>query len=161
MTNTQDEIVLREIVEEDLPIFFEQQSDPDANHMAAFTAKEPTNREAFMAHWARIMANPTVFNRTILYNGDVAGNLLHFTYEDEPKIGYWIGKEYWGKGIASRALAEFLPLIETRPLYARVAKDNIGSIRVLQKGGFVQTGEDSGFSNYRNEETEEYIYTLS
>ena len=42
----------------------------------------------------------------------------------------------WGRGIASEALAEFLHLEQSRPLYAGVAPHNIASIRVLQKCGF-------------------------
>jgi RimJ/RimL family protein N-acetyltransferase len=79
---------------------------------------------------------------------------------DEPEIGYWIDKTYWGKGVATRALALFLEEIELRPLYARVAKDNQGSIRVLEKCGFIRHGEDKGFANARGAEVEEYILML-
>ena len=32
------DLVLRDVVEDDLPLFFDYQLDPGANHMAAFTA---------------------------------------------------------------------------------------------------------------------------
>lgn len=155
-----DDLLLRDVKEEDLPLFFEQQLDPTANYMAAFTAKDPTDRSAFDAHWLRILGDDTILNKTIVFDGQVVGNIATFEQFGEREISYWIGKEFWGRGIATRALAAFLGYIETRPLYARAAKDNIASIRVLQKCGFTITGEDKGFANGRSEETEEYILTL-
>lgn len=75
MINT---LLLRDLVNDDLPIFFEQQLDDEANYMAAFTAKDPTNREAFTAHWQRILADQTVILKTILFNGQVAGSVSSF-----------------------------------------------------------------------------------
>lgn len=151
------DIVLRDVTESDLPILFEQQLDPDATEMAAFPARE---REAFMAHWARIMADDSVMLKTILFEGQVAGNILSFVQSGEREVGYWIGKEYWSKGIATRALAAFLDHVQTRPLYAHVAKHNIGSRRVLEKCGFIIVGEDKGFPDARGEEVEEFILKL-
>src|SRR5688572_21361367 len=133
-----DQVQLRDVLESDLPIFFEQQNDPEANQMAAFPARE---RDAFMAHWKKIMAAEPVALKTILFNGDVAGNLVSWMASDQQEIGYWLGKEYWGKGIATKALAAFLGHVMERPLYAHVAKHNIGSRRVLEKCGFKIDGE--------------------
>ncbi len=137
-----NELVLRNLANDDLPIFFEYQLDQEANHMAAFTAKDPTNLEAFMAHWHRILADETVIIQTILFNGQVAGSVSSYEEEGKPEVTYWLGKAYWGKGIATWALAEFLAHHnKTRPIYARVAKDNLGSRRVLEKCGFTIIGE--------------------
>lgn len=155
-----DDIFLRDVIDDDLPLFFEQQRDPEANFMAAFTARDPNDREAFMAHWSRIRADESTTNQTIVSGGQVAGNIACFSDFGEPDIGYWLGKAFWGKGIATRALAAFLRQIHTRPLYARAAKDNAASLRVLQKCGFVITGEDKGFSNARGQDVEEYILTM-
>lgn len=151
---------LRDVNEEDLSIFFVQQQEPEANYMAGFTAKDPSDRDAFMAHWAKILADKTTINRTILFEGQVAGNVAKFEFDGEPHVAYWLGKEYWGKGIATAALGEFLTEVSTRPLYARAVKDNIGSIRVLQKCGFVIVGEDKGFANARGAEVAEFILKL-
>ncbi|MGZ9224376.1 MAG: GNAT family N-acetyltransferase [Anaerolineales bacterium] len=151
------DVLIRDVTESDLPIFFEQQLDPDATEMAAFPARE---REAFMAHWARIMADDSVMLKTILFEGQVAGNILSFVQSGEREVGYWIGKEYWSKGIATRALAAFLDHVKTRPLSAHVAKHNIGSRRVLEKCGFIIVGEDKGFPDARGEEVEEFILKL-
>ena len=153
-------VLLRDVTDADLPIFFEQQRDPAANVMAAFTARDPMDRGAFMAHWAKILDDRTITKRTILFDGEVAGNIGFFVQDGEPEVGYWLGKQYWGKGIATRALAAFLGLIETRPLFARAAKDNIASVRVLTKCGFQIVGEDKEFSNARGEVVEEYILRL-
>ena len=129
-------ITLREVIKDDLPIFFEHQLDTEATQMAGFPSRD---RAAFMAHWAKIMnkkTNPTGILNTILTNGTVAGNVVYWEASGEPNIGYWIGKTHWGKGIASAAVAQFLARIERRPVYAHVAKHNLASIRVLQKCGF-------------------------
>ncbi len=155
------DILLRDVMRSDLPIFFDQQLDPDANHMAAFTAKDPSDRDAFMAHWSRILGDETSTIQTILFDGQVAGSVLSYVDEDgQLEVSYWIGKPYWGKGVATRALSAFLKHIEVRPLYARAAKDNIGSLRVLEKCGFARIGEDKGFANARSEEIEEFILRL-
>ncbi len=130
---------LREVRQADLPIFFEQQSDPEAAQMAVFPSRD---REAFLSHWARILADPQVTARTILFEGQVAGNILSWERSGRMLVGYWVGKEHWGKGVASRALSLFLLQVRTRPLFAHVARSNIASLRVLQKCGFaICTGD--------------------
>ena len=156
-----NKLVLRNVVNDDLPIFFEYQLDPEANYMAAFTAKDPTNQEDFMAHWRRILADETTINQTILFNGHVAGSVSSYEEQGKPEVTYWLGKEYWGKGIATSALTEFLTHHnKTRPIYARVAKDNLGSRRVLEKCGFAIVGESRGFANARGQEIEEFLLEL-
>jgi RimJ/RimL family protein N-acetyltransferase len=158
------DILLRDVMESDLPLFFEQQLDTDANYMAAFTSKDPTNSDAFMAHWRKILSDKaiTINIKTILFGGHVAGHVL--CYQDEefghPEVSYWLGKPYWGKGIATRALSAFLDDLNVRPLYARAVKDNIASIRVLEKCGFAICGEGKGFANARGQEVEEFILRL-
>jgi RimJ/RimL family protein N-acetyltransferase len=154
------DVILRDMIVDDLPIFFEYQLDPTANYMAAFTAKNPADRNAFTAHWKKILYDGHVAKKTIIFNGQVAGQVLSFQQFGEPEVSYWIGKEYWGKGVATTALSQFLNHLKIRPLYARAAKDNIASIRVLEKCGFTVFGEDKGFSNAREEDVEEFILKL-
>ncbi len=151
-----DHLFLRSVMEHDLPVFFEFQLDPDANHMAAFTAKDRSNHEAFLAHWHKILGDVTTINQTIVYDGQVVGSVSSYEEAGKPEVTYWIGKPYWGKGIATRALSEFLTNADRRrPIYARVAKDNLGSRRVLEKCGFTVIGESKGFAHARGEEIEE------
>jgi RimJ/RimL family protein N-acetyltransferase len=139
MTN---EVRLRDIEPGDLPIFYEQQLDADATRMAAFPARD---RAAFDVHWAtNILGNPAAINQTIVVDGQVAGNIGSWPQDGVRLVSYWIGKEFWGKGVATRALATFLHLVTERPLYAHVAKHNVGSIRVLEKCGFSVEREESG-----------------
>ena len=154
-------IELRDILEQDLEIIFSQQQDPQANYMAAFTAENPADENAFTIKWAKILGNGTFVKRAILYDGRVAGHIVKFEQFGEPEISYWIGKEYWGRGVATRALALFLEVVQERPLFARAAKDNAASIRVLQKNGFTIIGEGKGYANARGEEIEEYILKLN
>ena len=155
-------IVLRMVSDSDLSVFYCHQLDTTARDMAAFTAKDPTDRNAFNAHWSRIMSNPEILIRTIEYDGINSGHVLSYPIEGREEVSYWIGQEYWGMGIATKALAIFLADVnQTRPIYARVAKDNQGSIRVLEKCGFRLQEETRGFANARNEEIPELLFVLS
>jgi RimJ/RimL family protein N-acetyltransferase len=152
-----DDVVLRDVVEDDLPIFFEHQRDPEANRMADFPARD---RDAFMAHWKKIPLDATNITRTVVFGGHVAGNVVCWGPPDDRAVGYWIGREYWGKGVATRALAALLRLVTTRPLYAHVAQHNIASVRVLQKCGFTITGKAKVASSDVRGEIEELILKL-
>ena len=131
-------LVLREVVDSDLPIFFEHQRDPDAARMAAFPSRD---HDAFMTHWAKLRGEPSNIVRTIVCAGQVAGNIGSWIAEDRRLTGYWIGREFWGRGVATAALAAFVVEIKDRPLHAFVAKHNVGSIRVLEKCEFVPSPE--------------------
>lgn len=130
--------MLRDVRDEDLPIFFEHQRDPEACRMAAWSPRE---RDAFMEHWrTKVIGNPSGRKRTIVVDDDVAGNIVSWDAEGKRLVGYWIGRRYWGRGIGTAALSEFLGEEAIRPLCAYVAVENRGSIRVLQKCGFRQVG---------------------
>ncbi len=143
-------ITLRDVIQEDLPVFFEHQLDPVATEMAAFPSRD---REAFMAHWAKIMKNAEVIIKTILFDGQVAGNIVSFEMDGRREVGYWVGREFWGKGIASESLRQFLGDEKRRPLFAHVARNNVASKKVLEKCGFEVIGTEG-------KESEELILTL-
>ena len=149
------DVQLRDVEQDDLPIFYEDQTDPEANRIGGFT---PRNREAFMAHWTKILADPTVITRTVLLDGEVAGNVVSFDRLGHREVGYWIGRDHWGKGIATQALAQLLKLIEERPLYAHAATSNPASVRVLEKCGFAIVTTDT-FEN-AGKQLEEFILRL-
>lgn len=154
-------VQLRDVIVEDFPIFFAQQVDPVSTFMAAFVSKDPANEKAFTAHWTKIIQDEKIIKKTILFNGQIAGHILNFEQFGSPSVSYWIGKEYWGKGIATYALSLFLEHVKIRPLYARAVKDNLASVKVLQKSGFAIIGEDKGFSYARSKEVEEFILILN
>ena len=151
---------LRSVIDADLPVFFSQQVDAEANFMAAFTRKEPGDRAAFDRHWGKIRSDPQVVIWTIEWEGKIAGHVATFVMFGEREVTYWIGKEFWGKGIATEALREFLREIEERPLFARAALDNLASIKVLTKCGFIGTAVERSFANGRSEEIDEAILRL-
>jgi RimJ/RimL family protein N-acetyltransferase len=153
------EVVLREVHDSDLPVFFRQMNDPEACRMAAFTARDPSDWDAFEAHWKRVRASDAV-NRTVLADGDVVGSAAVYGEPGEREVTYWIDRAYWGRGIATAALRELLVEVPERPLYARAAADNSGSRRVLEKCGFRLTAHARGFANARGEEIDEVVLTL-
>jgi len=149
-------ILLRDVTESDLPILFEHQLDPEATAMAAFPSRD---KEAFYAHSKKIMADETVIFKAIVFDGQLTGSIVSWEMAGEREVGYWIGKEYWGRGIATKALAEYVELVTQRPLYAHVAQHNVGSRRVLEKCGFTVIGEDS-YTNPAGMDVQEFMLKL-
>jgi RimJ/RimL family protein N-acetyltransferase len=143
-------LVLRDLREDDLDVLFEQQREPEGVAMAVFPARE---REAFDAHWRKVLADDSNVVRVIEVDGEVAGNLGSWEQDGRRLLGYWLGKKFWGRGLATAALTEFVQELEVRPLHAWVAASNVGSIRVLEKCGFVRIGEHTT-------DVEEYLYEL-
>jgi len=155
-----ESIIIREVVPSDLEIFYQQQLDPEAIRMAAFVCEDPKDKVAFDAHWEKILSAPPITERTIVADGQVAGHISCYPHGEDMEVTYWLGREFWRKGLATHALKSMLQLVVDRPTFARAATDNIGSIRVLQKCGFNITGKNKDFANGRGEDTEEYILRL-
>jgi RimJ/RimL family protein N-acetyltransferase len=151
------DVLLRDVKEDDLPIFFEQQRDPFATAIADFPARE---RDAFMAHWRKILGDDTVVTRTVLYDGQVAGNVVSFVEGDQQEVGYWLGRSYWSRGVATGALSAFLDLVTTQPLHAHVARHNAASLRVLEKCGFTVIGCDKASAGDGGEDSGEVSLRL-
>jgi RimJ/RimL family protein N-acetyltransferase len=134
---------LRDVEADDLPHFFENQRDPVAVAMVAYHSRD---RAAFDQHWAKIMTDATSLKKTIVVvtaasadspaQNQVAGNINSWTADGKREVGYWLGRAFWGRGIATAALTAFLRLEQTRPLHASAARHNTASLRVLQKCGF-------------------------
>jgi RimJ/RimL family protein N-acetyltransferase len=152
-----DGVQLQEVRESDLPVFFENQADADASRLAAVASRD---RDAFDAHWAKILADDTVLIRTVLFDGRVAGNVLSFERNGVREVGYWIGRSFWGKGIATQALTAFLEEDGARPLHALVTADNFGSVRVLEKCGFELVRSKRMFDETRGGEIDELLLRL-
>ena len=153
-------IQLRKTTVEDLETLYLFQLDEQAIHMAAFTSKDHTDRTTYFEKWTRFLQNKTIHAQTILYNGQIAGSVGKYIMEGEAEITYWLNRHFWGKGIATKALQQFLTLETTRPMNGHVAFDNIASQKVLENCGFVKTGSVQYFANARGKEIEEFIYRL-
>jgi len=148
---------LRDVIPEDLPTLFDQQQDPDAYRMAAFP---PRDWDAFAAHWTKVLNDATVTKRTVLFDERVAGYVVAWERDGRRLVGYWIGKEYWGRGVATRALSRFLDAESARPVYAYVAKQNTASIRVLEKCGFAACVEEAASLGVPADGVEEFLFRL-
>jgi RimJ/RimL family protein N-acetyltransferase len=153
-------IALRPIEDADLDALFDQMRDPESVAMAAFTAEDPADRDAFDAHMARVRSAPGVTNRIITCDGQLVGSIASFASGDETEVTYWIDRSAWGRGIASRALELLLELVPVRPLHARAASDNTASLRVLRKAGFEIVGTEISYASARKCEIEETILRL-
>lgn len=137
------DLELREVVPEDLPILYEHQADP-----VVVASEHVLTRDwpAFEEHWGKLMRDPQVVLRTIVVDGTVVGAASKFPHDGKREVGYVIGREFWGRGIATAALAKFLEIVRERPLVANVSKTNAASTRVLEKCGFVLDHEyDDGY----------------
>lgn len=153
-------ISLRPLRDSDLDSFFDWERDPAAVRMAAFTRTDPSDRAAFDAHWQRVRADPTVRNLAIESDERLVGSIATFTMEGDRELTYWIAPDAWGRGIATAAVWLMLEIETERPLYGRVAADNLGSRRVLAKCGFVAVGEEISFAPGRGEEIRELVVRL-
>lgn len=154
------ECALREVRDEDLAVLFEQWTDPAAMRMAAFTVPDHLDRDAFERRWSRLRAGETVLVRAIVVDGEVVGTIGSWGEAGEREVTYWIGRRYWGRGIATCALDAFLEVDPSRPLHGRVASDNVASRRVLDKCGFRVVATERGFAEARSEEIEEAVLRL-
>jgi RimJ/RimL family protein N-acetyltransferase len=148
---------LRSVEDRDLAVFFEHQADPQAVEMAAFPARD---QEQFAAHWAKLRADDSLLVRAIVVDGVVAGNIGSWPEDGQQFLGYWIGREYWGRGVATQALALLVDEVSIRPLYAHVAVHNVGSIRVLEKCGFRRDREQEAKAPAPDDGIEELVFVL-
>lgn len=155
------QLALRPVEARDFNAIFEQMRDPESVHMAAFTADDPNDRNAFDAHMAKIMASPDNRFLAITLDAQLVGTIGSYPSEGAIEVTYWIDRTYWGRGIATRALGLLLEEIPVRPIRARAASDNAGSLRVLQKAGFHPIGTEVAFAPARGAEIEETILELS
>jgi len=157
-TDARHQVRLRAVEDGDLDVLFDHQADPEAAEMAAFPARD---RERFDAHWAKIRLDDTVVSRIIQVDGLVAGSINSWQDEGQRLVGYWIGREHWGRGVATNALTLFLSDLPARPVYAHVAAHNTGSIRVLQKCGFQRDRVQETQAPKPEDGIEEFIFVLA
>lgn len=160
MTKNKPDIKLRPTEIANLETLFEFQLDKEGGYLAAFMPKDPTDKSAYINKHTKLLDDPTVNNQTILLDNVIVGSIAKFVMEGDTEITYWIDRKFWGNGIASKALKEFLKIETIRPIFGRVAFDNFSSQKVLEKGGFIKIGSSKGFANARQTDIEEFIYKL-
>ena len=152
-----EDVRLRAVEDQDVDVFFDHQNDPEATEMAAFPSRD---KDRFAAHWAKIRADDTTMQRTIVADGKVAGYIGSWQQDGQHLLGYWVGREYWGRGVATKALERLLDEVSVRPLHAHVAVHNASSIRVLQKCGFRRDHVAEAKEPPPEDGVEEYIFVL-
>lgn len=106
---------------------------------------------------------PKGYNLAITLDNILIGSIgmNKIDYENKNiEIGYWIGKDYWGKGFATKALKQFLDFINKKHnpkrVYGYAFTFNTGSKRVMEKCGFklegirkcVKKGKDKFYDDY-------------
>jgi RimJ/RimL family protein N-acetyltransferase len=148
---------LRSVEDRDLDVFFDHQEDPRAVEMAAFSARD---QDQFAAHWAKVRADDTKVVRTIVADG-LVGNIGSWQENGQQLLGYWIGREYWGRGVATQALALFVDEVSIRALYAHVAVHNVDSIRLLDKCDFRRDRVQEAKAHAPDDGIEEFIFVLN
>jgi RimJ/RimL family protein N-acetyltransferase len=151
------EVRLRSVEDGDLDLFFDHQADPQAVEMAAFP---PRDEDQFAAHWAKVRADAALVARTIVADGVVAGNIGSWPDDGQQLLGYWVGREWWGRGVATQALALFVDEVSVRPLHAHVVAHNVGSIRVLEKCGFRRDHAQEAVASASDDGVEELVFVL-
>lgn len=154
-------VTLRATRAADLDELFRFRQDDDANRMAAFVAADPHDRAAFDAHWAKILADPEVSTRTIRADGRVVGDVALWHADGTAMLGYWVDREAWGRGIATRAVRLLLDAVGERPVRAWVAADNAASCALLAALGFTEIDRANSFANARGAEIDELLFELA
>lgn len=152
--------MLRPVRVTDVAVFSEQHSDPDAAHMAAFTVNDACDPDVFGPYWRQILENDAITSYTVQHHGAVAGYVLAYPWAETLEVSYWLGRRFWGQGIATAAVRHLVTLLGVRPLTAHVAQDNVGSLRVLEKCGFAVMASGSAYSSVRRCEVDEFVLGL-
>jgi RimJ/RimL family protein N-acetyltransferase len=161
MTDNKLDIKLRPTEVADLDTLFEFQLDKEGGYLAAFMPNNHNDKIAYINKFTKLLNDPTVNNQTIVLDNIIVGSIAKFVMQDDTEITYWVDRKYWGQGVATKALKDFLDIETIRPILGRVAFDNFGSQKVLEKCGFIKIGSDKGFANARQTEIEEFIYKLT
>ena len=154
-------LTLSKTTVEDLHTLFEFQRDEESIYLAAFTPSDPNDKAAYLKKYSEFLNDPTKTTRTIRVGDEIVGSMARFVMDGDAEITYWIERKFWGRGIATTALRQLLEIETVRPIYGRVAFDNYGSQKVLERCGFVKVGEDTGFANARRTVIREFIYKLA
>ena len=155
--STENRVRLRNLEPDDLPRMYELQLDPESNRMASTI---PRPRTGFDENWTKSLADPKNTTKAILFDEVFVGHISCFPMGGQDYVGYWIDRAHWGNGIASQALQLLLQEVTSRPIFAILDTTNAGSLRVLQKCGFVVEGVRFSPGSERYLECEETVLVL-
>ncbi|MFB9414251.1 GNAT family N-acetyltransferase [Dactylosporangium matsuzakiense] len=151
---------LRPLREDDLPTMFDIQFDAEAQRQAAFVDGSGRDREAYYAKFRKILADDAIVKRAVEVGGEVVGSAAAYPSRGAMEVTYWIRRDWWGRGVATAALAALVAEVPGRPIYGGAVADNVGSLRVLERNGFVPVGREEGFAEARQATVTELVYRL-
>jgi len=147
-----DRIILRPWRESDAETLYKWASDPDVGPRAGWPPHQNVEesleiiRTVFndvLHTWAIVLKETDEPIGAMGYGPSCECDLP--AREGEPLIGYWVAKPYWNKGICTEALRLMLDHIrestDIKSLISGHFVDNPASGRVMEKCGFVPTGE--------------------
>ncbi|NEA42002.1 GNAT family N-acetyltransferase [Streptomyces sp. SID11385] len=146
--------------EGDLPLLYEMQLDEEARRLAAFVSEETRDGAAFVAKHRKILADPAITFRGVEVAGELVGSAAVFPIEQDIELAYWVRRDLWGRGVATAAVAALLKEVTARPVHARVVADNPGSVRVLERNGFVRIGSEDSYADGRGATVTELVLRL-
>lgn len=106
----------------------------------------PYTRANALAFLRAAVSSSDTSNLAIEVHGEAAGAIGYVRGTDverySAEIGYWLGEAYWRQGIATEALIlvtnHAFGVLNLLRLFALPFADNAGSIRVLEKAGYVR-----------------------
>lgn len=147
-----ERILLRPWMESDAPALYKYASDPDVGPRAGWSPHKNLDESLEIIRsvfgdatktWAIVLKETNEPIGAIGYGPSCECNLP--AKEAEPTIGYWVAKAYWNRGICTEALRLMIEHIrETTDIPSLISGhfiDNPASGRVMEKCGFVPTGE--------------------
>jgi RimJ/RimL family protein N-acetyltransferase len=151
---------LREVRDDDVDAVFEMMRDREGIALAAFTAENPDDRGAFDAWMSRNRAAASTRSLIVTEDGGFAGTAASFDIDGDREVSYWIARHAWGRGVATAALRLLVAREPVRPLFARVAAHNTGSVTVLERNGFTEVSRNVGFAPGLGHDVDEIVYAL-
>ena len=147
-----ERLILRPWFESDADTLFKYASDPDVGPRAGWPPHKSVE-ESIEVIRNVFNKDTTTWAIVLKVTGEVIGAMGYGascdcklpTREGEPIVGYWVAKPYWNHGICTEALRLMLEYIRTatdiQSLCSGHFVDNPASGRVMEKCGFVPTGE--------------------
>jgi ribosomal-protein-alanine N-acetyltransferase len=109
----------------------------------------PYSKEKAENYIMKSLENKNAEIRAIIYNNEIVGSIgVYFMddiYRENGKIAYFLGEKYWNQGITTKAISLICDYVFSNyQSIHRICADpfdtNMGSIRVLEKNGFILEG---------------------
>lgn len=146
-----DRILLRPWQDSDAEALYKYASDPVVGERAGWLPHKSVEESLEIIR--TVFKNPTIWAIVLKETNEAIGAIGYMpdcplnlpARKGEPLVGYWVSKPYWNQGICTEALQLMLDHIRKETNYTSLISshfvDNPASGRVMEKCGFVPTGE--------------------